>query len=89
MNRPACRKVRWPAKSSACAKFGELPLRCRLTLLTLIVVQLGLLVSAELDIQRRPASEVRGRQGWWRLTCLINFVGPLSYFRWGRRSAMR
>jgi hypothetical protein len=89
MNRPACRKATSAAKSSDCSKFGELPLRRRLTPLTLLVVQLGPLVAAELDIKRRPASEVRGRKGWWRLICLINFLGPLSYFRWGRRSATR
>jgi len=47
---------------------------------------LWLSVVAEWDIQRRPAAEVRGRKAFWRLACLTNTVGPLSYFRWGRRT---
>jgi hypothetical protein len=42
-------------------------------------------VSAERDIQRRPAGEVRGSKAFWRLVCLTNTVGPVSYFRWGRK----
>jgi hypothetical protein len=49
------------------------------------MLQLGLLVAAELDIQRRPDASVNGPKVAWRLACLVNFVGPLSYFRWGRR----
>jgi hypothetical protein len=51
----------------------------------LAAVQLGLLIAAERDIQRRPASLVRGSKTRWRLVCLINFLGPLSYFTFGRR----
>jgi hypothetical protein len=48
--------------------------------------QLWLLMTSQLDISRRPADEVRGSKIMWRLICLINTVGPLAYFRWGRRS---
>ena len=41
--------------------------------------------TAELDIQRTPAERIRGRKSLWRLACLTNTVGPLAYFRWGRR----
>ena len=47
--------------------------------------QLWLLVSAQLDIHRRPADQVRGSKALWRVICLFNTVGPLAYFRWGRR----
>lgn len=50
------------------------------------VVQISLAVSAWIDLARRPSSEVRGRKSWWALLIGINFVGPLSYFRWGRVS---
>jgi hypothetical protein len=49
--------------------------------------QLWLLVTSERDIQRRPADQIRGSKAMWRAICLINTVGPLAYFRWGRRSA--
>jgi phospholipase D-like protein len=48
-------------------------------------VQLALLVAAQVDIQRRSAREINGSKTVWRLVCLLNFVGPLSYYRWGRR----
>jgi hypothetical protein len=51
----------------------------------LATVQLGLLIAAERDIQRRPAALIRGSRTRWRLLCLINFVGPLAYFMFGRR----
>jgi hypothetical protein len=65
-------------------RFSELPRRERVGILVLGAVQLGLLVAAELDIQRRPAPLIRGPKTRWRLLCLINFLGPLSYFTFGR-----
>ena len=53
----------------------------------LAAVQLALLIAAERDIHRRPASEVVGPKWRWRLICLINFIGAISYFRWGRKRA--
>lgn len=47
---------------------------------------LWLIATAQRDIQRRPAEEVRGPKLLWRLACLTNTVGPLVYFRWGRTS---
>lgn len=47
---------------------------------------LWLLAAAQLDIHRRPADHVRGSKALWRVLCLINTVGPLAYFRWGRRT---
>jgi hypothetical protein len=66
-------------------KFSQLPLPQRAGLVVLAAVQLGLLVAAEVDIQRRPAEQVAGRKLWWRAICLINFIGPLTYLRWGRK----
>jgi len=48
---------------------------------------LWLSASAQLSIQRMPADRIRGRKWLWRLACLTNTVGPLAYFRWGRRGA--
>ena len=72
-----------------CAKrtaFRDLSPWRQVLLLVLVALQLGLLAWAEVDIQRRQPNEVRGRKGWWRVLCLINFLGPVSYFRWGRRT---
>lgn len=66
-------------------RLGELSCPHKAALLLVIAAQLGLLVSAELDLHRRSAAELRGSKAVWRLVCLINFVGPLGYFRCGRR----
>jgi hypothetical protein len=41
--------------------------------------------AAQLSIRRTPTEQIRGRKVLWRLACLTNTVGPLAYFRWGRR----
>lgn len=50
------------------------------------VVQLTLFAAAQIDISRREPSEVRGSKLFWRLVCLINFIGPVMYFAFGRTS---
>jgi hypothetical protein len=49
------------------------------------VVQLGLLAAALADIYRRPAEEIRGDKRLWAVVAFVNFVGPVSYFLFGRR----
>ena len=67
-------------------KFNDLSAWQQVAVVVLGAVEVGLLIAAELDIQRRPEDQVVGRKTWWRAVCLINVVGPLSYFRWGRRT---
>jgi hypothetical protein len=50
------------------------------------IVQMGLLVAAQVDITRRPAAEIRGSKRMWRAVSLINFFGPIAYFVRGRRT---
>jgi phospholipase D-like protein len=66
-------------------RFRQLPVRTQLALLALAAAQLALLVWAQVDIHRRSDDEIAGPKLGWRLACLINFVGPLSYLRWGRK----
>jgi hypothetical protein len=56
----------------------------RVAVLVLGAIQIALYVAAYRDIARRPAAEIRGSKAKWRAICLLNTVGPLSYFRWGR-----
>lgn len=53
--------------------------------LALIAACLALVAAAELDLQRRPADQVRGPKALWRVACL-NALGGAAYFRWGRRA---
>jgi hypothetical protein len=48
-------------------------------------VQLGLLAAALADIYRRPAEEIRGTKRLWTVAVFINYVGPISYFLFGRK----
>ena len=54
--------------------------------LTLISVQISLLASALVDIRCRPAAEIRGNKWIWTGVSFINFVGPISYFLFGRKA---
>jgi hypothetical protein len=49
------------------------------------VVQIGLLVAAQVDLTRRSDEQVNGPKPLWRALSLINFAGPLAYFAFGRR----
>lgn len=51
------------------------------------VVQLTLLAAAQIDLARRPAEEIRGSKLLWRILTLVNFVGPIAYFLFGRKPA--
>lgn len=59
--------------------------RRRAVLLVLAAVQLGLAATAWTDLARRGAAEVNGRKAVWAAVIAVNWVGPLAYFRWGRR----
>jgi hypothetical protein len=69
-------------------RFRDLSPRSRRLLVALGAVQLSLNVAAQIDISRRMSAEVRGPKVCWRLVSLINVLGPLAYFRWGRRDVL-
>jgi len=56
----------------------------RFVLVVAALLQFALAGAAWADLARRPAAEVRGPKWRWGLAVLVNFVGPLAYFRWGR-----
>jgi Phospholipase_D-nuclease N-terminal len=58
----------------------------RKTFTWLGVVQVTFAAAAWTDLSMRPGEFVRGRKLWWALVIAVNFIGPFSYFRWGRRS---
>jgi hypothetical protein len=66
-------------------KWSELTDKQRALLLVAASVQVSLAVSAWADLADRPASEINGSKARWAAIIAVNFVGPLSYFRWGRR----
>jgi hypothetical protein len=69
----------------AAPKWSELSPKQRALLLVAASVQVSLAVSAWADLADRPASEINGSKGRWAAIIAVNFVGPLTYFRWGRK----
>lgn len=49
------------------------------------LLQISLTIAALRDLRRRPAEQVKGRKSLWVAASFVNFVGPLSYFAFGRR----
>ena len=66
-------------------KFKDLSPAQRVAAVVVLIISLGLVGTAERDLQRRPEDEVRGNKWLWRLVCL-NALGALTYLRFGRRA---
>ena len=69
----------------AIKQWSELTVRQQTVVLVLGSVQLSLAATAWADLARRPAREVNGRKGVWAAVIAVNWIGPLAWFRWGRR----
>ncbi len=65
--------------------WSDLTPRQQTAVLVLGSTQLSLAATAWTDLARRPAEEVNGSKARWALIIAINFLGPVAYFRWGRR----
>lgn len=63
----------------------ELNTTQRRGIVALSAVEVVLAGEAWTDLARRPAETVNGRKRWWALVIAVNFIGPLTYFRWGRK----
>lgn len=49
------------------------------------MVQFLLLGAALRDIRRRPAEQINGSKRVWTLAAFVNYIGPISYFVFGRK----
>jgi hypothetical protein len=49
------------------------------------VLQMTLLVAALRDLRRRTPDELNGSKRLWTAAAFVNFVGPISYFLFGRK----
>ncbi|WP_409329610.1 PLDc N-terminal domain-containing protein [Trujillonella humicola] len=67
-------------------RWGDLPRGRRRALLVLAALQLALAVAAWTDLATRPAEQVQGPKARWAAVIAVNWVGPLAWFRWGRRA---
>ena len=53
-------------------------------IIILAAIQLILLISALISIKRRSSYHIRGRKVWWVLFSFVNYIGPVTYFLFGR-----
>jgi hypothetical protein len=66
-------------------RWSDLSVAQRRLLVTAAAGEAALKIAALIDIQRRPASQIRGPKALWRAAMVINLFGPLSYFAVGRK----
>jgi len=66
-------------------KWSDLSDLQRTLLLTAAAGELSLKIAALIDIKRRPAELIRGPKCLWRAAMIVNLIGPLSYFAFGRK----
>ena len=74
-------RARWRSR-----RWDELSWPARIVVMLTTAVQISLAVSAWTDLATRPVDQVRGAKRVWALVISVNFVGPLAYFLWGRRT---
>ncbi|MGY1607771.1 MULTISPECIES: PLD nuclease N-terminal domain-containing protein [unclassified Geodermatophilus] len=72
-------------RSHRSLRWADLSPRRKGVLLALGSVQLSLAVAAWTDLARRRPDQVHGRKAVWAAVIAVNWVGPLAWFRWGRR----
>jgi phospholipase D-like protein len=65
--------------------WGDLSPLARKFIFAAGLVQVGLLIAAQIDLAKRPREQVAGSKARWRIISLLNFIGPLLYFWRGRR----
>ncbi len=66
-------------------KWSEMSDRQKTIVLVATSVQISLLLTALTDIYRRSQEEIRGNKWAWTAISFVNFVGPISYFLFGRK----
>ncbi len=66
-------------------KWSDFSDRQRVLIVAAAVAELSLKIVALVDINRRPAEQIRGPKALWRSAMAVNLLGPLSYFAVGRK----
>jgi hypothetical protein len=74
-----------PPKPSGRRRWKDLSPRARGAIIAAGVVQNSLLVATLVDLRRRPARKIRGDKRLWTAAAFVSWVGPISYFAYGRK----
>ena len=51
------------------------------------IVQVILLIAALADLRKRSPEEINGDKRLWTVVAFFDYIGPISYFLFGRKSA--
>lgn len=55
-------------------------------LVPIMLIEMGLLIFALLDLLKRPEEQLKGSKTMWLLiVVLVNIIGPIIYFALGRK----
>ena len=66
-------------------KWSDLSSRRKTGMLAAASIHLALAATAWTDLARRAAEAVNGPKAMWAVLIAVNFLGPLSYFVFGRK----
>jgi hypothetical protein len=66
-------------------RWADLSRRQQTAVFVAAAVQLSLAATAWADLARRTPAEVNGSRTTWAAVIAVNVVGPLAWFRLGRR----
>ncbi|RSM85211.1 hypothetical protein DMH04_18100 [Kibdelosporangium aridum] len=66
-------------------KWRDLTPQQKQAVIATAAIQGGLALTAWYDLSRRPRESVNGPKLVWALAIAVNFIGPIAYFRFGRR----
>lgn len=66
-------------------RWGEPSTAGRVLIVVLSTVQVALAISAWADLAQRPGDRVNGSKRTWAAVIASNLVGPLLYFKRGRK----
>jgi hypothetical protein len=69
----------------ATQRWSDLSSRRKTGMLVAASVHLALAATAWTDLARRRADAVNGPKAMWAVLIAVNFIGPLSYFVFGRK----
>ena len=66
-------------------RWADLTPTQRAGIIALATVQVSLATRAWWQLARTPGDRVNGPKPLWVPVIAVNFIGPLVWFRWGRR----
>ncbi len=69
-------------------RWGDLSAIQRIGVVIGATIQFGLLAAGLWDLAHRQPEEVRGDRRFWAGFMFVNWIGPISYFVYGRKKSI-